>query len=75
MVREKILHLPFVICSSVAAGDGHKAKALYINLNRKSIGSADDTNALRKHSNFLLEAHLRSLPISFEAVRLKAGLF
>lgn len=70
-----ILHLFFVICSSVAAGDVHKAKVLYINLNRKSIGSPDDTNALRKHNSFPLKAHLRSLPISFEAVCLKPGLF
>lgn len=72
---KKILHLLLVICSSVAAGDVHKAEALYINLNRKSIWSADDTNALRKQSSFLLKAHLRSLPISFGAVCLKPGFF
>lgn len=71
---EKLLHLPFVICSLVAAGDVHKAKALYINLNRKSIGRADDTDVLREHSSFLLKAHLRSLPISFQAVWLQPGL-
>lgn len=69
------MHLLLVICSSVAAGDVHKAKAFYINLNRKSIGSADDTNALRNQSSFLLKAHLRSLPISFGAVCLKPGFF
>lgn len=69
------MRLPFVTCTSVAAVDVHKAKGLNINLNRKSIGSADGTDALRKHSSFLLKAHLRSLPISFEAVCLKPGLF
>lgn len=69
------MHLLFVICISIAAGDVHKAKVLYIDLNRKSIGSPDDTNALRKHGRFLLKAHLRSLPLSFEAVFLKPGLF
>lgn len=68
------MHLPFIICSLIAAADVRKAKALYINLNRKSIGSADDTNALREHSSFLLKAHLRSLPISFGAYWLKPGL-
>lgn len=68
------MHLPFVICSLIAAADVHKAKALYINLNRKSIGGADDINALREHSSFLLKAHLGSLPVSFEAYWLKPGL-
>ena len=74
MVGEKKFALHLVFCSLIAAGDVHKAKALCINLNRKSIGSADDTIALREHSSFLLKAHLRSLPISFEAVWLKPGL-